>query len=439
MSMPGRVRMSSAVLAAGAVFATGPAAAVEVRPLEPRFGERVTGDISIASGYARATAARPAGSTLLFAGLYWGGWLPANSAAASRATVRVGSAAPATVTADQLDTHPTGGFGAVADVTALFEDAGPFVDVIVDDPGSEPWTLVTAWSSPGEPLRDLRIVDGLANASDGLPATVVVDGLSTPGRGPIQASVNVVAYGDDARGSAQVAPGQSIARVPVTAEDGETLIAAVTTSTEASAVTDLALTAQVNPRTARPGDTVEFAVTIRNRGPDDQTGPATLTVRPPDGLEPDALSLYVSNGACGLSRAGAVCAVDPLGAGDDAELRFTSTVDADTSGSLTTLARVLAPTADTDPVAANDAATADLRVDRSSRDASTTTPRENMPTPPAEPASTDQGTTGGGPPKPGESAQAAETPTADRTRPAERRGVAKPITNPGGSADHQQR
>jgi hypothetical protein len=363
MKHRGPAKAFTALLTVGALLGYAvPAAAADVRPFKPRFERRVTGDISIVTATSpNATASRPAGSTLLFAGLYWGGPVP--SAKPREVTLQVGSQAPTRVVADELAIDPTSGFGAVADVTGQFRGAGPFVDLTIADAGTAPWSLVTAWSSPAEPLRDLRVVDGLAQASATEPATITVSGLSTPRRGPVDTTTGVVTHGDDASATADVDAGDTSATVPVRTDPGEeTLVAAVTTATGAAAVTDLGVSTAVAPGWAAAGDTVEVTVTLANAGPDDQTGPATLTVEPGDGLTADAVSLEVSAGACGLAGSRAVCAVDPLPAGRTAEVTFDAEVAADAGSTATTSAQALVPTSDDDPVAGNDTAKAALRL-----------------------------------------------------------------------------
>jgi hypothetical protein len=364
MSDRGPARVFSALLTVGALFGYAlPAAAAEVRPFKPRFAERVTGDISIVTATSStATASRPAGSRLLFAGLYWGG--PFTPALPHEVTLQVGSRAPTTVVADVVASDPTSGFGAVADVTAHFRGAGPFVDLTVGNAGVAPWSLVTAWNSPREPLRDLRVIDGLERATAVDPATVTINGLSTPRRGSVDVTTGVVAHRGEARADADVDSGDTAATVPVRPDSGgETLVAAVTTATEAAAITDLGVSTVVVPDSAASGDVVEIIVKVINGGPDDQTGPATLTVEPGDGLTPDAVSLTVTDGACGLSGSQAVCAVDPLSAGRAAEVTFAAKVDDDAGSTLTPSARALAPTSDTDPVDQNDTAQASLQLD----------------------------------------------------------------------------
>jgi hypothetical protein len=365
MKSRGPAKAFTALLAVGALVGTAvPAAAVDVRPFQPRFERRVNGDISIVNATsATATASRPAGSTLLFAGMYWGG--PAGPARPTprAVTLQVASAAPRTVAADVQASDPARGFGAVADVTAQFRGTGPFVDVTVVGTGGAPWSLVTAWSSPAEPLRDLRVVDGLAETTANEPTSVTVTGLSTPRRGPVETTVGVVAHGDDARAVLQVDAGDTSATIPVRAEDRErTLVAAVTTATEAAAVTDLGVSTALAPATAATGDIVEITVKVTNNGPDDQTGPAMLTVNPGNGLAADAVSLSVTAGACGLAGSRAVCAVDPLAAGRVAEMTFDARVESERGSTITASARALVPTSDTDPVAGNDTGRAAVRL-----------------------------------------------------------------------------
>ena len=364
MKNRGPIKALTALLTVGALVGYAvPADAADPRPFTPRFERRVNGDISIVSATAaRATASRPAGSILLFAGLYWGGSARTARSTPDTVTLQVASSAPTTIVADEEASDSSFGFGAVADVTAQFRGAGPFVDFTVARAGGVPWSLVMAWSSPAEPLRDLRVVDGLAEIADGEPTTVTVTGLSTPRRGRVATTVGVVTHGDDARASTQIDAGDTMATIPVRAEPGgRTLVAAVTTASEAVAVTDLGVSAAVTPNPAAAGETVEVTVRVTNNGPDDQSGPATLTVDPGNGLVADAVSLSVTAGACGLAGSRAVCAVDPLAAGRAAELTFAARVDAEKgSRTITASARALAPTADTDPVSRNDTARAAL-------------------------------------------------------------------------------
>jgi Domain of unknown function DUF11 len=374
----GPARAFTAVLTAGALIGYAvPAAADDVRPFEPRFERRVTGDISIVRATSdTVTAARPAGSMLLFAGLYWGGPAPL-SAAPDEVALQVGSAAPTRVVASDLTADTDHGFGAVADVTSLFRGTGPFVDLTVENAGIAPWALVTAWSSPSEPLRDLRVMDGLADATAAEPATVTVSGLSTPPRGPVETTVDVVTHGADARATADIDTGDTAASVHVRAEPGsETLVAAVTTATEAAAVTDLGVSTAMRPAAGR---TVSVTVTVTNGGPDDQTGPATLTVEPADGLVPDPVSLTATDGACGLTGDRAVCAVDPLPAGRDSEVSFDARVADQATRFVTASARTHVPTSDIDPVTTNDTSRADLRLTESTGPAVVTEPDEPGP------------------------------------------------------------
>ncbi|HEX2362665.1 MAG TPA: hypothetical protein VHI11_11375 [Jiangellaceae bacterium] len=365
MKTPGPAKAFTGLLTAGVLlWYAVPATAADTRPFETRFASRVNGDISIVTATSpTATSARPAGSTLLFAGLYWGRSSRPAPTAGADVTLRVGSAAPRIIVPDEFAADPGGGFGAVADVTTQFRGTGPFVDLTVAGAGSTPWSLVTVWSSPSEPLRDLRVVDGLARARAEEPTSVTVSGLSTPRRGPVDVTTGVVIHGAEAQVTTEVDAGDTTATVPVRPDSGsDTLVAAVTTATEAAAVTDLDVRTSVVPKTAALGETVAVVVTVTNRGPDDQTGPATVMVEPGDALTADAVSLAVSAGACGLAGARAVCAVDPLSAGDAAEVTFAAKVGDDAGDAVIPQARALAPPTDTDPVGANDTGHAALRV-----------------------------------------------------------------------------
>ena len=188
-----------------------------------------------------------------------------------------------------------------------------------------------------------------------------MSGLSTPRRRAVDPTVEVVSHGGDARGEVEVQAGDTTATVPVEAvEADETLVAAVTTAGRAAAVTDLGVSADVAPATAGAAGTVTVTVDVSNAGPDDQTGPATLTVSTSEGLEPDPVSLATTAGTCGLIGGRAVCAVGPLPAGGRAVVTFDAELGLEAPGQIGATARVLTPTSDTDPVPANDTARTDL-------------------------------------------------------------------------------
>jgi hypothetical protein len=169
----------------------------------------------------------------------------------------------------------------------------------------------------------------------------------------------VVTHDGPAEATAEVDAGETSLSVPVRpVGSDDALVAAVTTASEAAAVTDLGVSATITP--AGAAGTVVVSLAVTNLGPDDQTGPAIVTARPGTGLEPDAVSLASTGGACGLALSRAVCALDPLPAGRDALVTFRATIDADAGEALVTTAQVHTAQSDIDPDMTNDTAGAEL-------------------------------------------------------------------------------
>ena len=154
----------------------------------------------------------PAGSTVLFAGLYWAGDTSgsgSNSApnAADRDEVRFrppGAAAYQTITATTLDTgSPTTRYQGFADVTSLVAAAGNgtyTVGNVQAGQGADHyagWTLVIAYRNPAEPARNLTVFDGLRSVSGTTGQTIPVSGFLTPPSGPVNTKIGIVAYEGD--------------------------------------------------------------------------------------------------------------------------------------------------------------------------------------------------------------------------------------------------
>ena len=169
-----------------------------------------------------ATLALPAGSTVLFAGLYYGARVTAgaggtaapNATNTGRATVLMrapGAAGYATLgpAATVLDnsTVVAGSYGAFVNVTAQVAAAGSGVYTVANvQAGSgndryAGWSLVVAYENGAEPLRNLSVFDGLQTVAVGSPGvTIPFSGFATPPVGPVRTSAGFVAYEGD-RGS----------------------------------------------------------------------------------------------------------------------------------------------------------------------------------------------------------------------------------------------
>ena len=154
------------------------------------------------SSMARLTL--PAGSTVLWAGLYWG----ASSAAANRNTLSFrppGAAAYTTVTADNL--AATGNiYVGFENVTATVVAAGSgdyWAGNIQATTGVNTyagWSLVVVYQNPALPMRNLTVFDGLAvvrNTVADRTVDIPVSGFVTPPLDPVIAEVGVVAFEGD--------------------------------------------------------------------------------------------------------------------------------------------------------------------------------------------------------------------------------------------------
>ncbi|MGD9570800.1 MAG: hypothetical protein AB7V62_02795 [Thermoleophilia bacterium] len=256
VSRPARVLMA---LAALVVLAFGTAAATAApAPFALRFSANAPGDVAItgntvmtcpaanaACAPARAGAANqnnsfamgfvdadsdpatfnsssaalqlPPGSTILFAGLYWGaksvagggsGALPPPNAAA-QASVKFqapGAAAYSTITGTIIGTTPDSGtnYHAFADVTAQVTAAGAGTYGVADvqaGRGSNTWggwSLVVAYRDPAAPFRNLTVFDGYQFVASSNPAVnIPISGFVAPPAGPVRLRLGVVAYDGD--------------------------------------------------------------------------------------------------------------------------------------------------------------------------------------------------------------------------------------------------
>jgi uncharacterized repeat protein (TIGR01451 family) len=155
----------------------------------------------------------PSGSTVLFAGLYWGGRTSAGSGgsaapnAALRNTVKfkpAGATAYSTITASTLDDATSNDiFQGFADVTSLVTAAGNgtyTLGNVQSGTGIDRfagWTLVIAYRDTSQPARNLTIFDGLKSISNGGSGTIEVSGFKTPPTGDVKTTVGFVTYEGD--------------------------------------------------------------------------------------------------------------------------------------------------------------------------------------------------------------------------------------------------
>jgi hypothetical protein len=164
---------------------------------------------------SRATLALPSGSTVLFAGLYWGGDTSAgsNGSAAPYPSFRsyvhfdTPTAANRVVQADTLDTDATSStrYQGFADVTSSVASGGNGVYTVGNiETGTGGnrfggWGLVVVYRSAAEPIRRLTVYDGLLTLQSGLRPTadIPLSGFVTPPSGTVSGRLSLLAWEGD--------------------------------------------------------------------------------------------------------------------------------------------------------------------------------------------------------------------------------------------------
>jgi hypothetical protein len=167
---------------------------------------------------SQANLALPAGTTVLWAGLYWAGDTSAGSFGSaaptpgSRAQVRFAtpSASYATVTAGVLDTDATATtrYQGFADVTSLVRSAGNGTYAVANVQSGTGgnrwggWSLLVAYRDTSQPVRRLQVYDGFqALQSGGATSTdIAVTDLLTPATGTVRGRLGLLSWEGD-RGS----------------------------------------------------------------------------------------------------------------------------------------------------------------------------------------------------------------------------------------------
>lgn len=161
---------------------------------------------------SRATLNLPAGSTVLFAGLYWGADTSAGSSgsAAPNAAIRNQVRFLTPVSAGYLNRTGTQvglsgtRYHAFDNVTALVQAGGNGIYGVANvqaGTGGDRyagWSLVVVYRAPSQPPRNLTVLDGYALVNSGTPnVNVPVSGFTTPPAGPVNTRLGVVAYEGD--------------------------------------------------------------------------------------------------------------------------------------------------------------------------------------------------------------------------------------------------
>ncbi|WP_250028212.1 Ig-like domain-containing protein [Paractinoplanes maris] len=159
------------------------------------------------------TIGLPAGSKVLFAGLYWSADTSAGAngavarSAAGKGTVkfRTPGAAWQAVTSSTVFTNATNSaYQGFADVTALVSGAGNGVYGVADiqaGTGKDRyagWSLAIAYQNSAEPMHSLRVYDGFGVVSSSDTSVVIpVTGFETPQSGTVKTTVGTVVYEGD--------------------------------------------------------------------------------------------------------------------------------------------------------------------------------------------------------------------------------------------------
>ena len=163
-----------------------------------------------------ATLSLPAGSTVLFAGLYWGGRANPSANPDNRRNIlfRRPGGSYQTVVASQLDTITSAGatttrpYLAFADVTSIVQQGGSgqyFAANITASTNTANdglgfyagWSLVVVYRDTSQAFRRLMVFDGAASVSTGNPQTILVTGLLTPATGSFTTRMGAVVWEGD--------------------------------------------------------------------------------------------------------------------------------------------------------------------------------------------------------------------------------------------------
>ena len=162
---------------------------------------------------SRSNLVMPAGSQVLFAGLYWGARTSGttlNAATALRPTVKFmtpGGLAYQTLTGSVIGTNGND-YQSFKDVTGLVAAAGDGTYTVANVQARKDitdvyagWSLVVAYRAPGDPARNLTIFDGYGTvaakpASDST-VNIPISGFKAPTAGLVKATLGFIAYEGD--------------------------------------------------------------------------------------------------------------------------------------------------------------------------------------------------------------------------------------------------
>ena len=174
------------------------------------------GDAATTLDSSTATLTLPAGSTVLFAGLYWGADRQAGAGGAAAPTpaninlvkLRAPGQAYRTLTATTIDVGTRSNatrYQGFVDVTAIVAAAGGGTYAVGDvqaATGSDRyagWALVVAYRDTSQPARNLTVIDGYRTIlPTDPPTTIPISGFRTPPGGPVRTNLGFITYEGDA-------------------------------------------------------------------------------------------------------------------------------------------------------------------------------------------------------------------------------------------------
>jgi uncharacterized repeat protein (TIGR01451 family) len=168
---------------------------------------------SSTSNSSSASLNLPAGSTVLFAGLYWSGVTTNQTTGAGRSSARLAIGGGASNAVAALSVAAIGNdYQSFADVTGTVQaavaanGAGAYSGsytlgniASTTGPGNRAsWTLVVAFRNTSLPTRNLAVFDGFQKANTANPlVNISVSGFLTPSSGTVSSVIGVVAYDGD--------------------------------------------------------------------------------------------------------------------------------------------------------------------------------------------------------------------------------------------------
>jgi hypothetical protein len=157
-----------------------------------------------------ATLNLSAGSSVLWAGLYWGGKVNSNCILPNCDTTKTdevkidppGAAGYTIVNALTQDGF-NGDYNSIADITSLVQGAGngsytvANVQAVTGSNTIAYWSMAIVYKNLNQPFRNLNVYDGYKHISENRPANIALNGFVTPSTGPVTAHIGLAAQDGD--------------------------------------------------------------------------------------------------------------------------------------------------------------------------------------------------------------------------------------------------